>query len=189
MEAKKDLSLQTNLQYFVMISFFFFPNRNHHFVTQLHSIQFRHSVESESLWSYRVQHTRLPCPSPTPGARSNSFPLVSDAIQPSYPLCPLLLPPSIFPSIRVFSNESVHIWWPKYWSFNSSHTATFLSKHMDYLKLQVWNWQLLFCEDFLCQSLPSSTPVHVKALCSYMASLFPTYIQVRSQHNSYDPVH
>ena len=32
--------------------------------------------------------------------------------------CPLLLPPSIFPSIRVFSNESVlHIRWPKYWSF------------------------------------------------------------------------
>ena len=35
--------------------------------------------------------------------------------------CPLLLPPSIFPSIRVFSNESVNcIRWPKYWSFNFS---------------------------------------------------------------------
>ena len=35
--------------------------------------------------------------------------------------CPLLLPPSIFPSIRVFSNESVlHITWPKYWSFSFS---------------------------------------------------------------------
>ena len=34
---------------------------------------------------------------------------------------PLLLPPSIFPSMRVFSNESVlHIRWPKYWSFNFS---------------------------------------------------------------------
>ena len=34
-------------------------------------------------------------------------------------LCHLLLLPSIFPSIRVFSNESVlHIWWPKYWSFS-----------------------------------------------------------------------
>ena len=40
---------------------------------------------------------------------------VSDAIQPSHSL---LLLPSIFPSIRVFSNESVlHIRWPKYWSF------------------------------------------------------------------------
>ena len=37
-------------------------------------------------------------------------------------LChPFVLPPSIFPSIRVFSNESVlHIWWPKYWSFSFS---------------------------------------------------------------------
>ena len=35
--------------------------------------------------------------------------------------CPLLLPPSIFTSIRVFSNESVlHIRWPKYWSFSFS---------------------------------------------------------------------
>ena len=35
--------------------------------------------------------------------------------------CPLLLPPSIFPSIRVFSNESIlHIRWPKYWSFSFS---------------------------------------------------------------------
>ena len=37
------------------------------------------------------------------------------------PFCPLLLLPSIFPSIRVFSNESVlHIRWPKYWSFSFS---------------------------------------------------------------------
>ena len=35
--------------------------------------------------------------------------------------CPLLLSPSIFPSIRIFSNESVlHIRWPKYWSFSFS---------------------------------------------------------------------
>ena len=45
-------------------------------------------------------------------------------VMPSYHLilcCPLLLLPSIFPSIRVFSNESVlHIRWPKYWSFTFS---------------------------------------------------------------------
>ena len=35
--------------------------------------------------------------------------------------CPFLLLPSIFPSIRVFFNElALHIWWPKYWSFNIS---------------------------------------------------------------------
>ena len=46
---------------------------------------------------------------------------VSDAIQPSHPLSSLLLLPSIFPSIRVFSKESVfRIRWPKYWSFSFS---------------------------------------------------------------------
>ena len=46
---------------------------------------------------------------------------VSDAIQPSHPLCPLLLLPLIFPSSTVFSNESVlRIRWPKYWSFSLS---------------------------------------------------------------------
>ena len=46
---------------------------------------------------------------------------VSDAIQPSHPLSSLLLLPSIFPSIKVFSKESVlHIRWSKYWSFSFS---------------------------------------------------------------------
>ena len=45
----------------------------------------------------------------------------SNAIQSPYPLCPLLLLPSVFPSIRVFSNESVlHIRWLEYWSFSFS---------------------------------------------------------------------
>ena len=57
-------------------------------------------------------------------------------------LCrPLLLPPSIFPSIRVFSNESVlHIGWPKYWSFSSSISPSneysgLISFRMDWLDL------------------------------------------------------
>ena len=46
---------------------------------------------------------------------------VSDAIQPSHPLHPLLLLPSVFPSIRVFSKEwALCIRWPKYWSFSIS---------------------------------------------------------------------
>ena len=38
------------------------------------SVQFSHSVMSDSLWPHGLQHTRLPCPSPTPGAYSNSCP-------------------------------------------------------------------------------------------------------------------
>ena len=57
-------------------------------------------------------------------------------------LChPLLLPPSTFPSIRVFSNESVlHIRWPKYWSFSfsispSNEYSGWISFRMDWLDL------------------------------------------------------
>ena len=39
------------------------------------SVQFSHSVMSDSLWPHGLQHTRPPCPSPTPGAYSNSCPL------------------------------------------------------------------------------------------------------------------
>ena len=50
---------------------------------------------------------------------------VSDAIQPSHPLLPLLLLPSVFLSIRVFSNElALHIKWPKNWSFIFSKSPT-----------------------------------------------------------------
>ena len=50
---------------------------------------------------------------------------VSDAIQPFIFRHPLLLLPSIFPSIRVFSSESVlYIRWPKYWSFSLSNSPS-----------------------------------------------------------------
>ena len=80
--------------------------------------QFSRSVVSDSLQPHGLQHTRLPCPSP---ACSNSC--LSSWVKPSYHiiLCHPLLLPSVFPSIRVFSKESVlHIRWPKSWSFSFS---------------------------------------------------------------------
>ena len=78
------------------------------------------SAVSDSLWPHALQHIRFPCPSPSPGVCSNSCP----SMMPSnlLVLCHfLLLLPSIFPSIRVFSNESaLRIRWPKYWSFSVS---------------------------------------------------------------------
>ena len=82
---------------------------------------FSHSVVSDSFWPHGLQPARLPYPSPSPGACSNSCPLswwCHPTISSSYHL--FLLLPSIFPSIRVFSNESA-LWirWPKYWCFSS----------------------------------------------------------------------
>ena len=86
------------------------------------SVQFSHSVVSYSLQPHGLQYPRLPCPLPTPRAYSNLCP--KSLVMPSNHLilcCPLLLLPSIFLSIRVFSNESVlRIRWPKYWSFSFS---------------------------------------------------------------------
>ena len=78
--------------------------------------QFNHSVVSDSLWPLKPQHARPPCPSPTPK------PMSIEWVMPSHHLIlcrPLLLLLSIFPSIRVFSNESgLCIRSPKYWSFS-----------------------------------------------------------------------
>ena len=74
---------------------------------------------SDSLQPHGLQHSRFPCPSPIPRAYSN---LSIELVIPfnHLILChPFVLLPSIFPIIRVFSNESVLcIRWPDYWSFS-----------------------------------------------------------------------
>ena len=79
-----------------------------------------HSVVADSLWPHVLQHTRFPCPSLSPGVCLTSIELMMPHLH--LILCrPLLLLPSIFPSTRVFSNGwTLHIRWPKYWSFNLS---------------------------------------------------------------------
>ena len=80
---------------------------------------------SDSLRPHGLQHASFPCQSPTPRDYSNSS---IDSLMPSNHLIfsrPLLLTLSIFPSIRVFSSESVlRIWWQKYWSFSFSISPT-----------------------------------------------------------------
>ena len=96
---------------------------------------------SDSLQPHGLQHARPPCPSPTPRVYQNSCPI--EWLMPSSHLilCHPLLPPSIFPSIKVFSSESVlHIRWPKYWSFSfnispSNEHSGVISFRMDWLDL------------------------------------------------------
>ena len=83
------------------------------------SVQFSHSVMSDSLRPHETQHSRPPCPSPTPRVHPNPCPLCQRCI-PTIPSsvipfssCPQSLPASVFSS-----ESTVHIRWPKYWSFS-----------------------------------------------------------------------
>ena len=106
------------------------------------SVQFSHSVVSDSLWPHELQHARLSCPSPTPGAYSNSclssrwcHPTISSSVIP-FSSCL-----QSFSASGLFYNESVlHIRWPKYWSFSfsispSSEYSGLISFRMDWLDL------------------------------------------------------
>ena len=90
--------------------------------TMKYSVQFSLSVVSDSLRPHESQHARPPCPSPSPRVHSlTHVHRVHDAIQPSHPLLSPFPPAPNPPSIRVFSNEStLHMRWPKYWSFSFS---------------------------------------------------------------------
>ena len=77
-------------------------------------------------------------------SRSSPKPMSIESMMPSNHFifcCPILLLPSVFPSIRVFSNESaLHIRWPKYWSFSfnispSNEHPGLISLRMDWLDL------------------------------------------------------
>ena len=86
-------------------------------VLKLWSVHFSHSVVSNSFRPHELQHARPPCPS-----RSLPKLMSIESVMPSNHLIlylPILLSPSIFSGIRVFSNESaLHIRGPKYWSFS-----------------------------------------------------------------------
>ena len=113
----------------------------------LHSLVFSSipiscSIVSNSLWPYGLQQARPPCPSPTPKGLHKLMSIESVMPSNHLILCrSLLLLPSIFPNIRVFSNESaLRIRWSKYWSFSfnitpSNEHSGLISFRMDWLDL------------------------------------------------------
>ena len=107
----------TKVTFYILVTFCFY--RIFYIDSQFSLVQFSRSVMSDSLQPHELQHTRPPCPSPTPGVHPNPCPLshwchptISSSVVP-FSSCP--------PSIRVFSNElALRIRWPKYWSFSMS---------------------------------------------------------------------
>ena len=96
---------------------------------------------SYSLQTHELQHSRLPCPKLSLGVCTNSCPLKLVMLSNHLIFHSLLLLPSVFPSIRVFSNESALCTrGPKYWSFSfcispSNEYSGLLSFRMDWLDL------------------------------------------------------
>ena len=105
------------------------------------SVQFSHSVVSDSSRPHESQHVRPPVHHHLPEFTQTHIHRVSDAIQPSHPLSSPFPPAPIPPSTTVFSNEStLHMRWPKYWSFSFSITLSnehpgLISFRMDCLDL------------------------------------------------------
>ena len=119
------------------------------------SVQFSCSVVSHSLQPHGLQHARLPCPSPTPGAYSNSCPscwwhhaTISSSVI-SFSSCL-----QSFPASGSFSMSLIHhIWWPKYWSFSfsispSNEYSGLISFTMDWLDLSPNNGTFYYLNYF-----------------------------------------
>ena len=102
------------------------------------SVQFSHSVVSNSLWPHGLQHTKLPCPSLTPGAYSNSCPSSQWYHPPSHPLSSLSPP-----AFNLSQHQGLLQWvdytsGPMYWSFSFSPSNGYsglISFRIDWLDL------------------------------------------------------
>ena len=136
-------------------------------------VVFNHPGMSNSLWLHGLQHTRPPCSSPAPKLCSSSCPLLWWC----HPAIPLLLLPSIIPSIRDFSNEStIHIRWPKYWSFSFSISPS--NEYSGLISLMVELFDLLAVQGSL-RSLVQHHSLKASVLCHsafFMVQLSQLYM-------------
>ena len=106
-------------------------------------VQFGRSVVSDSLWPHELQHARLPCPSPTPGVHSNSYPLSRwwhPAISSS--VIPFSSCPQSFPASESFSMSQLCTWGGQ--STGVPALASFLPKNtQDWFPLEWTGWIFL----------------------------------------------
>ena len=138
------------------------------------SVQFSCSVVSDSLRPHESQHARPPRPSPAPGVYPKSCALIESVMLSSHLiLCrPLLLPPSIFPSIRVFSNKStLRIRWTKYWSFSFSISP--FNEHPGLISFRI-DWLDLLASKGLSRVFSNTTVLACSLYNSFRVDLLMT---------------
>ena len=120
--------------------------------------------------------------------RSPPKPMSIESVMPSNQLilcCPLLLLPSIFPSIRVFSNESaLRIRWPKYWSFSFSISSS--NEHPGLISFKE-DWLDLLAVQGTLKSSPTPQFKRINSLAlSFLYSLTLTSIHDQWKNHSLD---
>ena len=134
----------------------------------------------------------MDCSSQASPSTANSWSLLKlmsiESVMPSnyLILCrPLLLPPSIFPSIRVFSNESVlHIRWPKYWSFSFNISPS--NKYSGLISFRMY-WLDLLAGQGTLKSSPTQLFKSINSLAlSFLYSPTLTSVHDYWKNNSFD---
>ena len=156
------------------------------------SVQFSRSVVSDSLRHHELQHARLPVHH---SSWSPPKPMSVELVMPSNHViccCPLLLLPSMLPSIRVFSNESaLCIRWTKYWSFSFNISPS--NEHPGLISFRMFRLDLLTVKLGLWRVFSSTTVQKYHFFCAQLslcycylivlAIVFPwLYFPLRSQY-------
>ena len=124
----------THTRTYILCHVFFHYSLSRDIEYQFSSVQFIHSVLSNSLWPHGLQHTRLPCPSPAPGACSNSYPLSR--------LCHPTISSSVIPFFSCLQS------FPASGSFPVSQFFTSGGQNIG-VQLQHQSFQWIFRTDFL----------------------------------------
>ena len=136
------------------------------------------SQQCPTLRPQGLQHTRLPCPSPSPRVCTNScslsqwcHPTISSSVFPFSSCLPS------FPSVRVFSDESaLHIRWSKYWSFNFSISPS--SEYSGLISFRINRFDLLALQRTLKSFLQHCSSKALILQCSvfFMVQLSHPYV-------------
>ena len=148
------------------------------------SVQFSHSVMSDSLGPHELQHARPPCPSPNPRVYSNSclsswwwHPTMSSSVIP-FSSCLQSL------SIRVFSNESaLHMRWLKYWSFSFSISPS--NKHLGLISFGMDSLDLLAVQGarfVIWNYLYRIKEIGIEGVLPYLIDQFQLKCQLYAKH-------
>ena len=158
----------------------FVASKNVSLAAAISSVQFSHSVVSNSLWPHGLQYARLPCPSPTPGACSNSCPL-SWWCHPTISSC-------VFPSPSAFNLSQHHGLFQ--WASSSRQVSKelefqFLMNIPDWFPLGWTGWVSLQAKE-LSRSPTTQFKSMNSSACSFLYSPTQTFINDYWKNHSFD---